>query len=258
MTIDNSSSESSIDISKGGIRNSSAAVAVATASITRIPDAKYWRLLRKCYFQCKKKQNKKKNSESGYDDDDDDDDGNDDDDDDDDDDDEKYDNDLREFLCEAGPCGSLLPSDNWEIRTDGPYGRGIFIKRRTVPKGTAVWDTEFAGRFVSQHQWETFMGSLPHHMQCDAVEWAYTYRAKQPRPHNNNDNNNEDDDGDDDVKNLKKKMTSHEIHNNRLMVYLDLEPQTMINHGGRDIPQEGWTNCRPRKRCGCDEGTRYR
>ena len=147
---------------------------------SKIPNSQYWKLLRKSYFKSKGSS------------------------------DPEWDADLREFLCEVGPCGALVP---YEIRTDGQYGRGVFTKK-DIKKGTYVWNTDLSGRWLTQQQWESFLGMLPPYMQIDVVEWAYC-------------------------------MADKDLPDVGLMVHLDLEPSAMINHGGPDVPYDGFINCRP-------------
>jgi hypothetical protein len=88
----------------------------------------------------------------------------------------------------------------------GEYGRGVYSKQ-TVPAGTPVWKCQHCGVFTTEQQWLAFLKLLPHHMQYDVVQWAFAS------------------DG---------------------VVYLDLEPATMFNHGGTFIAEEvGFSNVRP-------------
>jgi hypothetical protein len=88
----------------------------------------------------------------------------------------------------------------------GQYGRGVYSKQY-VPAGTAVWKCQHCGVFRTEQQWLDFLKLLPPHMQYDVVQWAFAW------------------DG---------------------VVYLDMEPASMFNHGGTFIAEEvGFSNVRP-------------
>lgn len=108
---------------------------------------------------------------------------------------DKHDIDLQSLFAEA-PHGALVP---FEVR-QAKYGRGIFATQ-TILEGTPVWSTERYGKFNTQEEWNTFLSLLSPRLQTDVVTWAYVM---------------EWDDGE---------------H----MVGLDLEPSSLINHGGTDV-----------------------
>jgi hypothetical protein len=139
----------------------------------------------------------------------------------------QYWTDLRDayFKAKKGP---LDEDDEWLVKAfqEGPsgglveyevrygeYGRGVFVKQ-DVPKGTMVWECSRDGAFRNEQQWLDFLSFLPPYMQYDCVQWAYAS------------------DG---------------------VVYLDLEPGTLFNHGGSapttDTPGssggQGYSSLRP-------------
>jgi hypothetical protein len=87
----------------------------------------------------------------------------------------------------------------------GQHGRGVFSKEN-IPAGKVVWNCQHCGVFRTEQQWHTFLNLLPPHMQYDVVIWAFAW------------------DG---------------------VLYLDLEPASMFNHGGSVIEDEGAVTVMP-------------
>jgi hypothetical protein len=87
----------------------------------------------------------------------------------------------------------------YEVRR-GEYGRGIYSLEH-IKAGTPVWNCVLEGVFRNEQQWLDFLRLLPPHMQYDVASWAYVYVA----------------DG---------------------LLWLDLDPGAMLNHGGSVIEQE--------------------
>jgi hypothetical protein len=133
---------------------------------------------------------------------------------------------VRDYLNESGSSGCMVDvRDSIEIRR-GRHGRGLFATC-LIPAGTHIWDTELVGRFLNRDQFESFLSLLSPKMQYDVLEWVY----------------------------LEDERDGY-----GMLVYLDLDPATLMNHGytpeqgdaveGGETKQvglleAGWTDCQP-------------